>query len=263
MKKPTIFAFTDCKDSNALTRLQARLSTLFEDCSIYSVGIDSDTGASGCILDTLDALRVRNSPHIIIGNLAPRGDKSHKNGAPFYVGKVDKTIIVATKTCFTLLGKFNLIKEIQETDVETVCKKFLSQKEAGRIANSQFRSFEYVPLLALWSYEKKNFPTIRSKVPPLAENQIWWIDNFGNLKTTLTADEIRSKVKQGKISIKINDKSKTFPFYERLADVPKGTSAIIIGSSGYKDVRFAEIVIQGQSASAKLKIPLGTKVSIV
>ncbi|MES2930475.1 MAG: SAM hydroxide adenosyltransferase [Patescibacteria group bacterium] len=261
MKKPTIFAFTDCKDPNALTRLTARLSTLFADSSIYSVGIDSDIGASGCILDTLDALRIGKSPHIIIGNLAPRQDKSHKNGAPFYIGRIDQTIIVATKTCFTLLSKFNLIKNIEETDVATVCRKFLPREEANRIANSQFRSFEYVPRLARWAYEGKKFPTIASAVVPLGDNQIWWIDNFGNAKTTITEKEIKAAVKNGSVSLRIAGKTHSFPFYQKLSDVPKGKKAVIIGSSGYKDTRFAEIVIQGKSASSALALVHGTLIS--
>ena len=85
---PPIFAFTDCRDENTLMRLTARLTALFEHSPIHCVGIDKDIEAAGCILDTLDALRINNRKAIIIGNLAPRTDKHHKNGAPFYFGTV-------------------------------------------------------------------------------------------------------------------------------------------------------------------------------
>jgi hypothetical protein len=262
MKTPPIYAFTDCKDSNALIRLEARLNTLFPDSAIYGVGINSDIEASGCILDTLDAIRIGKTAAIIIGNLAPRGDKHHKNGAPFYVGYAGTTIIIANYTCFSMLNKFKLVTSITETDVETVCKKFLPKKEAERIANSQFRSFEYVPRLACFAYDKKKIPGTPSPLPTYADEQIWWIDNFGNCKTTLTGNEIKEGVLKNTIVLNINSKKIKLPVHERLADVPKGSLAMIIGSSGYGDDRFAEIVLQGGNASSKLKITPGSKISL-
>lgn len=260
MNVPPLFAFTDCKDQNALTRLQARLTVLFPNSQIHGVGIMTDVEASGCILDTLDALRISKKPAIIIGNLAPRSDKSHKNGAPFYVGHVGSTHIIATKTCFTLLAKIGLLSSIYETDVETVCMKFVPKNEAKRIANSQFRSFEYVPLLAKWVFQKKKIPGKQEKIVSTTENTVWWVDNFGNCKTTITEDELRKYIHANAVTLTLNDKSITLPFYQKLADVPKGERAIIIGSSGYKDIRFAEIVKQGGSASDELKITSGAKI---
>lgn len=254
-----IFAFTDCKDQNALTRLEARLAVLFDESTIHAVGINTDREASGCILDTLDALRIKNKPAIIIGNLAPRSDKHYKNGAPFYIGYVGKIILIATRTCFDLLSKYKLIETIYETDVETVCKKFLPQKEAHRIANSQFRSFEYVPLLARWVYEKKKVPSVKHKLTTVLENQIWWVDNFGNCKTTITRDELKKSIVNTSVTLTIHNKKIKLPFYEKLADVPKGNLGIIIGSSGYGESRFAEIVKQGGSASTELKLVSGAK----
>lgn len=255
-----IFAFTDCKDPNALTRLEARLTILFENSSIHGVGINTDIEASGCILDTLDALRISKRPSVIIGNLAPRSDKHYKNGAPFYVGHVGTTNIVATKTCFTLLAKLNLITTIYETDVETVCKKFLPIAEAKRIANSQFRSFEYVPRLAHWVHTKKKIPSTPLVLSTKTLDQVWWVDNFGNCKTTVTEAELKKYVSKSVVTLTIHNKKIKLPFYQKLADVPKGVLAVIIGSSGYKDTRFAEIVIQGKSASALLKIVSGTEI---
>jgi len=257
MKGPSIFAFTDCRDPNTLTRLNARLTALFEDSQIFSAGIEVDIEAAGCILDTLDALRLNNRPSIIIGNLAPRSEKHYKNGAPFYIAKTGSVILIATKTCFSLLFKFGLIETIKETDVETVCRYFLPEDEVMRISNSQFRSFEYVPLLAKWVYEGKDIPGVDDRPQTQIENQIWWIDNFGNAKTTITEAEIRDRITDGKISFSINKKSYTLPFFEHLADVPKGEKAIIIGSSGYKNTRFAEIVIQGVSAQKEFGLSVG------
>jgi len=260
MNIPPIFAFTDCKDENAITRLKARLTVLFVGSQINAVGINSDLEASGCILDTLDALRISEEPAIIIGNLAPRADKHYKNGAPFYVGRIGEVVIVATKTCFTLIHKLRLIEKINETDVETVCKVFLPAEEAERIANSQFRSFEYVPRLARWAYDKENIPSTESEVLTLTENKIWWVDNFGNCKTTFTEIEIKDRVVDDMISLKVHDTKIEIPFYKKLADVPKEELGFIIGSSGYGNNRFAEIVKQGGNASLELNIIPGTKI---
>lgn len=260
MKSPVIFAFTDCKDSNTITRLTARLSSLFESSFVHAKGIDKDVEASGCLLDTLDALRIENREAILIGNLAPRSDKHYKNGAPFYIGKVGKVIIIANRTCFDLIAKIELIDTIYETDVETVCSKYLSKTESKRIANSQFRSFEYIPILARWIYEKKKIPTSPHKIVLAKDNKIWWVDNFGNCKTTITETELKKRIVKNSVSFKIKNKVLKLPFYQKLADVPKGKLACIIGSSGYANTRFAEIVIQGKSASKKLKIVSGEKI---
>ncbi len=263
MKHPSIFAFTDCKDTNALTRLFARLTALFDGSEIKTVGINMDIEAAGCILDTLDALRIGKGDYIIIGNLAPRSEKQHKNGAPFYLAYVENNIVIATKTCFSLLSKLGLVVTIGETDVETVCSAFLSKEETIRISNSQFRSFEYVPLLASFVAGGKKIPMTNETLsfnPEKFENQIWWIDNFGNAKTTLTATEIKSKVIDGTILLKINDTEHSFPFFERMADVPTGVIACIIGSSGYKDTRFAEIIKQGASAASALGISVSDRI---
>ncbi len=257
MTNQPVFAFTDCKDSNAIVRLTARLQALFPDKPIYANGINSDLEASGCIVDTLDALRKGLNSHIIIGNLAPREEKKHKNGAPFYFGYIKDEIVIANYTCFSLCAKLGLIDTIYETDVYTVCREFLDEDEAKRIANSQFRSFEYVPLLAMWVYEKKDIPNTEISIHPDANQKIWWVDNFGNVKTTFTRDEILLKVKEGYVDISINDNIMTFPFYEKLSDVPVHERAVIIGSSGYGNIRFAEIVIQGKSAASEFKLSVG------
>ncbi len=264
MKTPSIFAFTDCKDSNAITRLFARLTALFDGSHIKTVGIDKDIEAAGCILDTLDALRVGQGDYIIIGNLAPRAEKQYKNGAPFYIARVEKTIIIATKTCFSLLRKVGLVDTIGETDVETVCRAFLPEQESLRIANSQFRSFEYVPLLARFAADDKEIPTTPESLdafsPEKFENQIWWIDNFGNAKTTFTNNEIKDKIIDGKITFLIEGTEHILPFFERMADVPVGVVACIIGSSGYKDMRFAEIIKQGSSVAGALGLSVGNTI---
>jgi S-adenosylmethionine hydrolase len=66
---------------------------------------------------------------------------------------------------------------------------------------------------------------------------IWHIDNFGNCKTTLTEPDIHNDSAQA-------TRFGTLPMIHHLRDVPDGTAAITVGSSGLRDRRFLELVIQ-------------------
>ncbi len=85
---------------------------------------------------------------------------------------------------------------------------------------------------------------------PDAPPMIWWIDNFGNCKTTLLCDDIKDGTL---LSTKFNKLSR----FARLKDVPDKTPALISGSSGLGEKRFLEIVVQGGSAEKELKISVG------
>ncbi|MBI5369937.1 SAM-dependent chlorinase/fluorinase [Candidatus Uhrbacteria bacterium] len=76
---------------------------------------------------------------------------------------------------------------------------------------------------------------------PDAPSAIWWIDNFGNCKTTLLQEDIRSKNR-------FSTKFKELCYFERLKDVPDKVPALILGSSGLGEKRFLEVVVQGGSA---------------
>ncbi len=83
---------------------------------------------------------------------------------------------------------------------------------------------------------------------PLA---VWWIDNFGNCKTTLTQSEIEHRSD-------ISKKFKNTSYYERLKDVPNKSPALISGSSGLGDKQFLEIIVQGGSAEKEFNISVET-----
>ena len=86
---------------------------------------------------------------------------------------------------------------------------------------------------------------------PLA---VWYIDNFGNCKTTAWAEDVHHKA--GKA---ISTSWGEIMCYDRLKDVPNGEPGIIVGSSGYRDKRFIEIVVQGKSAAKRFGIRVGDK----
>ena len=111
-----------------------------------------------------------------------------------------------------------------------------------------------MPFLAKWLFEKEEVPSEEMSLSdvPDCPKTVWWVDNFGNSKTTILPDEIGFEA--GK---KIQTKVGEFTCYNRLKDVPNGQAAMIIGSSGYRNKRFLEIVAQGKSAAKEFGLHSG------
>jgi hypothetical protein len=237
-----ISIFTDCQDVNARSRQEIRYSSVITDSVVTCYGVNKEIEAAGSIVDALDA--ARETPVIIVGNVAPRGNH-YENGCPFSYVKTGNSIVIGTPTVFSLLAKLGLATEVHETDVYTVCSQFLDEAEARRIANSQFRSFEYLPLLAKWIHEGKDISAKSVAIEPPSESLIWFVDNFGNCKTTA--------LEVSELSLK----HQSLKFYDRLTDVPVGENAVTRGSSGYKDTRFLEITTQGENTAQKFGYKVG------
>jgi hypothetical protein len=152
------------------------------------------------------------------------------------------------------------VHRVQAVEVPTVTSAAVSwgdlaQSEADKINNSQFRSLEFLPLLARWLVDGKEVPSKTVELPDssVAANGVWHTDNFGNAKTTLVAKDVGFA--QSK-KLVLADGAEAI-CYERLTDVPKDCSAVTIGSSGYGKDRFLEVVVQwrdgGQAASDSAK----------
>lgn len=92
---------------------------------------------------------------------------------------------------------------------------------------------------------------------PDAEASIWWVDAWGNCKTTMLPEDVKFEV-GSTISTNVGE----LTCYERLKDVPANETAIIIGSSGLGSKRFLEIVVQGNSAADKFNLKSGSELSI-
>ena len=85
---------------------------------------------------------------------------------------------------------------------------------------------------------------------PDAPPAIWWIDNFGNCKTTLLYKDVKNGAP---FSAKFNK----LPYFARLKDVPDKAPALISGSSGLGEKRFLEVVVQGGSAEKEFDTSVG------
>lgn len=253
----------DCHDPLTMNRQVVRAATLFPGVQISPVGVGNyaDLEAAGIIIDTLDG--ALGKPGIILANVAPRHGKAKKweNGTPFGHIQIGDTHLFTTVdgATLSLLHKYALAESIEVYDIPTVVR---SQIESGKleahleahIINTQFRSFEFLPRVARWYLDGDQLPFTLHPLSDFlaAPKAIWYVDNFGNCKTTLWANDFAFEPGQ-----MVDTKFGSLKCYARLKDVPNHEPALIVGSSGYQDRRFIELVVQGKSASAHFAAKVG------
>lgn len=253
-----ISIITDCEDGNAKIRQQTRYSALFPGVPSSFAGVSSDLEAAGILIDVLDA--AGDEEGIIAVNVAPRHKAARKwpNGTPFGYFWYKKILVVCTidGEVLSLVKKFGLATEVHVTDIRTVLTYGGYAPEVVEFAaTSQFRSFDYLPRLARIAWDKKDVP---SEILPFGEivdgsTGVWWIDSFGNCKTTLLPDDVQFE--QGaKREIILGGLAIEAVCYRQLRDVPDYHTGLTIGSSGYGSKRFLELVVQGSSAAKHYNI---------
>lgn len=260
----TVTIINDCRDDNAAARQTTRASALF-DCHVSFVGVKSDLEASGNIIDVLDALGEADG--VILVNVAPRNGAAKKweNGTPFGYFKYRNTLIVSSVDGYTLslVKKFKLTDEIAVLDIPTVLDMAVSE---GRLESSvrdhvvrgQFRSFDFVPRVAhyiMTGMQVPSTPLPISEIPDAPQGTVWWVDSFGNCKTTMVATELSQSVGE-----MVNTSVGEIQRYERLKDVEDAEPAVIEGSSGLNEYRFVELVVQGGRAADRFKLSSGTHI---
>ncbi len=232
-------------------------------------GVKSELEAAGFLVDAIDAMEGREG--VILANVAPRGGKGKRweNGAPFGFFHYKKTLIVSSAggLVLSLAKKLGIIGEFYIVDISDVLNSVkdsdLDQEKKDRIAKSQFRSFDFLPMLAARVLEGKNIPAEKYNLEEIADigHCVWFIDNFGNIKTTLLKSDFGVNGKAN--GIKIGDKNYELDFYNRLKDLPNKSAGVVVGSSGFEDKRFLEIILQGGSASKKLGIRTDSRIEIL
>ena len=155
--------------------------------------------------------------------------------------------------------------EIEDyNSVKIICafmiKKYLPDKLKDRISITQFRSYNFLPRIAHYLWDKKDVVGEKwslYEVPEVPE-AIWWVDSFGNCKTTLFSDEIGFEDKK-----KIQTNLGKLTCYKSLKDVPDKQAALIVGSSGLGQKRFIELVVQGGRAAGAFNLRVRDEVKIV
>jgi hypothetical protein len=239
------FYISDCSDGNVQARYAARITTVTPQAGpVQFIGVNSDLEAGGNLVDVLDGLA--GAEALIFVNVAPRGTVKTKwpNGTPFGYLKWNHAHIFTTIDGLTL----SLLKRISNTplevevyDIPTVVP-YLTHDTVlqTHIINSQFRSFDFLPRVAGYVLGGKTVPTTILQTIPDAPAAVWWIDNFGNAKTTILANEIAHKPGD-LVNLSIDGAPHTIQLYNRLKDLPHGQIGIYTGSSGFGTQRFVEI----------------------
>jgi hypothetical protein len=254
----------DCRDANAFGRQATKAGALLGR-PVVTVGVKSDLEAAGNLVDALDAAEGREG--IVLVNVAPRNGEAKKwpNGTPFGWFTVGKTLVVASVDGLTLslAKKLGLVDAVRVFDIPTVVESLVRRgvitlELGNRIAATQFRSLEFLPRAAAWLAAGIELPTERFAAADIADAPaaVWWVDNFGNCKTTLLPEEVSRFTDEGALS-----GLASLALHDRLKDVADGEPALVIGSSGHGDKRFVEVVIQGGDAAARFNLRTGKEIA--
>ncbi|MFA7309044.1 MAG: hypothetical protein WC045_03160 [Patescibacteria group bacterium] len=257
-----ITIINDCRDANAVGRQTARVATL-TGFPVSFIGVKSDLEAAGNLIDIIDALE--ESTGAILVNVAPRNGKAKKwkNGTPFGYFRYKNILVLTSIDGFTLslVKKLKLIESITILDIpkaldQMISGGVLSKEIKDLVTRTQFRSYDFLPRVATYLLSGKNLEGAKMSIKdvPDAPAVVWWVDNFGNCKTTFLNEDRKD-------GISFYSKFSNLPYFERLKDVPDDTASIVSGSSGIGKKRFLEIIIQGKSAANEFNVFTGDAVA--
>lgn len=239
----------DCHCDNARGRQETRITSLLN-CPANFIKVDSDLEAAGNLVDALDS--GLGEKGVILVNVAPRNGEAKKwsNGTPFGFFYFQDTLVISTidGRTLSLVKKLGITDKIQTVNVEEVLGEKIPEKKY--LTQTQFRSLEFTPRLAYWLLSGEKIKTKEidiEEVPDLGAT-VWWVDNFGNIKTSVLAGTDEAE----RISSRLA--SQGFEVTSKLKDTPEGRPSLVVGSSGLGERKFLEIVINGRNASGELDI---------
>jgi hypothetical protein len=264
-----ISIINDCFDENAKVRQISRAGALFPQAGVNCFAAGSELEAAGLLVDALDAFERR--PGIILANVAPRSGEAKKfsNGTPFGYFRYGETLVVASVDglMLSLVRKLDLISKLYVLDIAAVMASIpdseLDARTKERTIKTQFRSFNFLPRAADWIWRGYDLPKMELSLEEIdsAPSAVWYIDNFGNVKTTLVGADCRLNAGQ-ELEVSIDGVATRLKYYDRLKDLPDRELGIVEGSSGIEDRRFLELIFQGGSAARHLDLGIGAIVKI-
>jgi hypothetical protein len=209
-----------------------------------------DTVGCGFVIGQL-ALKPRNinaGRRLIFANCAPRKDRSTKRTD----NEGEELLYAQTKTgCELLVVNSGYSLSFVRDSLEVV--KALNIKKGG----SQFRSRDIFPpaigFVTRGEYDRVVTEALNPAkvIPPPPNHVVGYIDNFGNLKTTIrSTDGLVQNLKPGaRVLVTINERTLSAWVAKGSFNVSEGDIAFAPGSSGYED-RFWELFQRGGNAWA-------------
>jgi hypothetical protein len=225
------------------------------------------------VLRSTELLGAAGEPTVLLVNIAPR-DGHWPNGVPFCHFRHRGQMVISTLNPRVLepLRRHLGLESVQVTDVADALRAAaggwaaFDQAEVERIADTQFRSLWYVPLLARWLVDGRPVPARTESLAELAAAagldgaqavaRIAVVDNFGNCKLDLAARRLPGYAGSGAVAVfdRRTGERREVRCYPRLVDVPHGEPGVITGSSG---LDFAELVVRGGSAAGLFELREG------
>jgi hypothetical protein len=156
------------------------------------------------------------------------------------------------------------VQKVFVTDIREVLASAswtsLEPDEVDRIADTQFRSLWYLPLLAKWVADDRPIPSTPTVVPltPDEPPTVSVIDNFGNCKLNCIPGEAGFTLGDAlPVSHPGTDGTTTVTHvicYPHLTAVPRDKPGLIPGSSG---TGYLELVVRGGSAAQAFNLQPG------
>jgi hypothetical protein len=255
---------TDCFDGNARARLSTRIGALFGQSPtiVAADGPDPESFAALTLLDCLlatESLGEDGHPTITLLNIAPR-DGVWPNGVPFCFFWHGKHLVASTFNArvLSLVRRELGIDRVHVTDIrEAVSSAGFTAADIDKIADTQFRSLWYLPLLARWVADGRAVPAVATAIPDSFDEEpvVAVVDNFGNCKLDR---ELGAGPGDTVTVARRNDDGTTelvdITCYRHLTDVPRGAAGLVVGSSGRG---FTELVVRGGSAARRFGLQAG------
>lgn len=251
----------DCRDENARGRQESRLASLLPISPTF-IGVDSDLEAGVQLIEVLDATEGREG--LVLVNVAPRGGHTTKweNGTPFAFFYYHHTLVITSVDGYALsaVKAFGIAEEVSLLDTHSAAAAmlaagFIDAIAAEQLPTTQFRSFDFTPRVGAFILQGNTVPATPHALQDIAPlpHAIWHIDNFGNCKTTLTEQDLDG-------ASSLVTRFGTLPYIPQLRDVADGSAAMTRGSSGLRDRRFLELVVQRSSFTSTHNAQIGDDV---
>ncbi|NET37753.1 MAG: SAM-dependent chlorinase/fluorinase [Cyanothece sp. SIO1E1] len=238
----------------AFAEVTQRLCLFLPQAQIHCLSVSAfNTLSTGFWIAQL-GLNPGPSNRVIYHNCAPRKDKQearidNEGEGLTYALLPGGVKVVGVWAGYTL----SFIREVAEAI-------YLLKVSRG---GSQFRSRDVFPqavaAIAKGETELLGDQISTSNIPSIPQDQIAWVDGYGNLKTTIPAHSVQLEP-MTKVIVRVGDVISDAIYSDGSFDVPEGTLAFAPGSSGWDvinhpPIRWMELFLRGGNAWQRFSQP--------